>query len=99
MRWENEGKSEVIYSICLSGMLVAIGILIGAFATVPAFGGNKIYFIGAIVFAMPMILPLRYSFISSLIVVAVSDVLQGWAAYCWISMIVYGICCINYLLC
>lgn len=85
MKFKNEIKH-----IVLSGVLLGLAIIIGVFAHFPLFGGT-VYLIGAIVFVLPLVLPFGYAIITGVIAVALSDVFSGWAAYCWISIIAYGL--------
>lgn len=85
MKFKNE-----IYYIALSGVLLGLALIVGFFAQFPLFGGH-VYLVGAVVLIMPLVLPFRYSFISGVLAVILTDVYSGWAMYCWISMIAYGV--------
>lgn len=85
MKFKNE-----VYHIALSGILLGLALVVGFFAHFPLFGGN-VYLVGAVVFVMPLALPFRYSFITATLAVILTDIYTGWAAYCWISFIAYGL--------
>ena len=74
----------------LSGLLVGLGIILGTFATLHIFGG-AVYLIGIVAFLMPIILRLKFSIISVLVTVAITDLINGYIIYVWISLIAYGV--------
>ncbi|MCK5806862.1 MAG: hypothetical protein KAG91_00530 [Mycoplasmataceae bacterium] len=81
---------SIVYEITLSGFLVSIGIIIGAFATFHIFGG-AIYLVGIVAFLMPIILRFRFSIISVLITVIITDLINGYIIYVWITLIAYTV--------
>ena len=81
---------SLVYEITLSGLLVAIGIVLGVFATFNIFGG-AIYLVGIVAFLMPIILRLRFSIIAVLITITITDLIHGYIIYVWISLIAYGV--------
>lgn len=82
--------NPVIKHIALSGVLTALGIVLGLFAKFPLFGSN-VYLVGIVVFLAPLILPFSFSFFTGTIIVILTDIFSGWGAYCWISFIAYGL--------
>ena len=81
---------SIIYEMTLSGLLVGLGIILGTFATLHIFGG-AVYLIGIVAFLMPIILRLKFSIISVLVTVAITDLINGYIIYVWISLIAYGV--------
>ena len=78
-----------IKQIATSGVLVGLAVLLGAFARFPLFGGN-VYLVGVIIFLMPLMLKYAYALASTLIAIVLTDLIGGWIAFTWISMLAYG---------
>lgn len=85
MRFKNE-----IVNIALAGMLMAMAIVIGTFGNFPLLGG-QVYLSGIIIFVMPLVLPVWYSFIAGTVSAVLTDVLTGWGMYSWITFVAYGV--------
>ena len=81
-------KNNIVLQIALSGILTGLAILIGFFGNFRVFGGD-LNLIGIVIFIMPFFLKIQYSVISTGIAVVITDLLNGWIAFFWISMIAY----------
>lgn len=80
--------SDRIKQITLSGLLLAFAVIM-SFATFNL-GVGKIYLVGIAIFLMPLCLKFPYMIITALSAVAIADLLNGYIAMTWISMIAYG---------
>lgn len=81
-------NKSIVYEISLSGILSAIGIMVGLFAFSPI-GIGKIYLVGIIIFLMPLILRLQFALLSGMIILVFTDLYTGYIVTTWISMIAY----------
>ena len=81
-------KNSLVFQIALSGLLTGVAILLGFVGNFHVFGGN-LNLIGIAIFIMPFFLKVQYSVISTAIAVVITDLLNGWIAFVWISLIAY----------
>lgn len=77
-----------VKQIALTGILVALAIIVGAFAHFPLFG-SQVYLVGIIIFLMPIVLRMPLAILGAIISVVLTDLITGWVAYTWISIIGY----------
>ena len=80
--------SNTIKQISLAGVLSALGIILGLTGMITILGAN-IYLCGIVIFLTPFILKLPYAIISSSIIIVFSDLITGWIAWTWISLLAY----------
>lgn len=85
---EKHNTSGHIKQIAMSGILVALAVIM-SFAHFTIGGGN-VYLIGIVVFLMPLCLRFPYMLISAISSVVICDLITGWIAFTWISIIAYG---------
>lgn len=69
----------MIYDIALSGLLMALAIVL-SFATFKIGMGN-VYLVGIAILIMPLVLKPQYAIITGIISVVITDALTGWIAF------------------
>ena len=80
--------SNTIKQISLAGVLSALGIILGLTGMITIFGSN-IYLCGIVIFLTPFVLKMPYALISSSVIIVMSDLITGWIAWTWISLLAY----------
>ena len=77
-----------IQQISLTGIISALGVILGIISNFPLLGG-RVYLVGSIIFIMPLILRFYFMVIGTFIIILLTDFFSGWLAYTWISMLAY----------
>lgn len=81
-------KNNAVFQTALSGVLTGVAIVVGWFGNFHVMGGN-LNLIAIAIFIMPFFLKMQFSVLSAGISVVIVDLLNGWIAYSWISLVAY----------
>ncbi|TCG11207.1 hypothetical protein [Mycoplasma todarodis] len=88
-RYQGYNKNNTILQITISGMLVALAVLVGVYGHF-TLGGGGVYLLAAVVFLFPLFLRLPFVVLTTAISCVVTDWATGWIAFTWITLIAYG---------
>ncbi len=83
-------NNSIVRQTTLSGIMSGLGVLLGAFGHF-SIGTGGVYLIGIIIFLLPIVLKMHFAFISSTVIILLTDLINGWIAFSWISFIAYTI--------
>jgi uncharacterized membrane protein len=84
MRYQNK-----ILEICWAGLLCGLTILLPRIAYFKI-GGSGVYLCAAVIFLYPLFLKFKLGFITTLTSVILVDLVTGYIAFTWITIVAYG---------
>ncbi len=87
-KYQGYHSHNIILQITISGLLVALAILIGIYGNFKI-GGGGVYLLASIVFLFPLLLKFPYILLSTMSSCIMTDWLTGWIAFSWITLIAY----------